>query len=87
MDKYIIEVRNSKGELDFKKERELKEKYPEFFSNTRCPRCGSSHVPTFTIDRLCWVASYGGGRNQPMGPMELGKFMNSIGISYRKKYW
>ena len=77
MKKYIIEVRDENGKLvDFETEEKKKKEHPEFFTQRE-----------YTIDRLCWLASYAGGRNTPMGPMQLGEFMKSIGISYRVKYW
>ena len=68
--KYIIEVRDENGALNPELERELSEKYPEFFESEE-----------FSIFNLCWLASYAGGRNKPLGPMELGDFMKSIGLS------
>lgn len=76
MDKYIIEVRDSEGKLDSEKEKELRKSHPEFFTK-----------PHYNIDELTWKASYAGGRNKAMGPMELPEFMDSIGLSYRVKYW
>ena len=74
--KYIIEVRNEVGQLDLEREKEVAQAHPYLFSKT-----------TFTIDDLCHYASYGQGRNNPSGPMELPKFMQEIGVSYRQKYW
>lgn len=76
MYKYIIEVRDSDGNFNPDLKRELSKKYPEFFESEE-----------FTMFNLCWLASYAGGRNNPLGPMELGDFMKSIGLSYREKYW
>lgn len=74
--KYIIEVRDADGKLDFRKEEEVKKAHPYLFSKRE-----------FTIDDLTWYASYGQGRNNPSGPSELPAFMKGIGISYRVKYW
>jgi hypothetical protein len=74
--KYIIEVRDQDGKLDFVKEEIKKKEYPYLFSK-----------PYFTIDQLCYYASYGQGRNNRIGPMKLGQFMSEIGICYRMKTW
>ena len=76
MKRYIIEIRDADGNLDREAEREKKQAYPYLFSKA-----------TYSIDHLCYYASYGQGRNKPLGPLELGEFMNSIGISYRQKTW
>ena len=76
MKKYIIEVRDENGQLDFKAERIKQEEHPYLFSK------GS-----FSIDDLCYYMSFGQDRNKPSGPMELPAFMDSIGISYREKTW
>jgi hypothetical protein len=75
-ERYIVEVRNEKGELDFEKEKQVQRRHP--FLALR---------QTFSMDELCWYASYGQGRNKPMGPMEIGEFYKSIGVSYRCKTW
>lgn len=72
----IIEVRDEDGKLDFRKEDEVKKQHPYLFSK-----------PTFTIDQLCYYMSFGQGRNNPSGPMQLAAFMKEIGASYRVKYW
>lgn len=74
--RYIIEVRDASGNLDFAAEPQKRKEHPYLFSKRE-----------FTIDDLCYYASYGQGRNNPSGPFELGEFMNSIGISYRVKTW
>jgi len=74
--KFLIEVRDDNGKLDFKKEEEVRKAHPYLFSK-----------PEFTIDQLCYYASYGQGRDNPSGPMELPIFMESIGVSYRMKTW
>lgn len=74
--KYIIEVRDENGKLDFRKEDEVRKIHPYLFSKQ-----------TFTIDDLCYYMSYGQGRNKPSGPMQLPEFMKSISVSYRFKYW
>lgn len=74
--KYIIECRKPDGSLDFEGEIYLRKKHPYLFSK-----------PHFSIDRLCWWASYGEKRNKPLGPQELPAFMRSIGASYREKSW
>ena len=76
MNHYIVEVRNDQGQLDLSKEEQLRTEHPYLFTK-----------PAFTMDELCHYASYGQGRNKPTGPLELGDFMQSIGISYRFKYW
>jgi hypothetical protein len=75
-EKYIIEVRDQDGKLDFGSEKLRRKEHPYLFSK-----------PEFTIDELCYYASYGQQRNNPSGPMQLGQFMNQIGISYRVKTW
>lgn len=75
-EKYIIEVRDESGQLDFAAEIEKKKEHPYLFSKRE-----------FSIDDLCYYASYGQGRDNPSGPMELFDFMKSIGISYRRKTW
>jgi hypothetical protein len=74
--KYIIEVRDSEGKLDFKKEEVVRKAHPYLFKK-----------PTYSIDELCYYMSFGQGRNQPSGPMQLSDFMKSINVSYRVKYW
>jgi len=76
MKKYIIEVRDSNGNLDFRREERVRKDHPYLFSKR-----------AFTIDDLCYYASYGQGRNNPSGPMELPQFLNTIGVSYRIKNW
>jgi len=75
-EKYVIEVRDTEGRLDFKKEAIKRKEHPYLFSKQE-----------YSIDDLCYYASFGQDRDCPMGPMQLGDFFNSIGISYRKKYW
>ena len=75
-EKYIIEVRDNNGKLDFQMEDKRREEHPYLFSK-----------PTFTVDQLCYYMSYGQNRDQPSGPMELDAFMKEIGISYRVKTW
>ena len=76
MQRFIIEVRDETGTLNFEKEKEKKKEHPYLFSK-----------PTFSIDELCYYMSFGQGRNNPSGPMQLSAFMLSIGISYRLKTW
>jgi hypothetical protein len=75
-DRYIIEVRHADGSLDFDGELRKRKEHPYLFEKHH-----------YSIDNLCYYASYGQGRNNPSGPMELPAFMASIGISYRKKTW
>lgn len=75
-DKYIIEVRDEKGLLDFRKEEQVQKQHPYLFAQDE-----------YTIDELAHYASYGQDRNKPVGPMEMGPFYKEIGISYRRKYW
>ncbi len=75
-EKYIIEVRDADGKLDFRAEEKRRKEHPYLFSKTE-----------FTIDDLCYYMSYGQGRDNPSGPLQLNAFMGSIGISYRVKYW
>ncbi len=75
-DKYIIEVRDHKGQLDFRKEEIIQRQHPYLFTQTE-----------YTIDELTYYASYGQDRNNPVGPTEMGTFYKEIGISYRRKYW
>ena len=74
--KYIVEVRNADGSLDFANEPAVRKAHPYLFSKA-----------TFLIDELCYYASYGQDRNKPIGPMELPAFMKSIGATYRQKTW
>jgi len=76
MERYRIEVRGEDGKLDFDKENEKRKEHPYLFSMT-----------SFSIDQLCHYASFGQGRNNPIGPTELSSFMKDIGVSYRIKYW
>jgi hypothetical protein len=71
-DRYLVEVRDSEGKLDFEGEDHAREAHPYLFSKEY-----------FSIDELCYFASYGEGRNKGIGPMELPAFMKSIGVSYR----
>jgi hypothetical protein len=73
---WIIEVRDSEGRLDPEAEKTKRKEHPFLFSKK-----------TFRIDKLCWYASYGQGRSNPSGPMQLTEFMNSIGVSHRQKTW
>jgi hypothetical protein len=74
--KYIIEVRDEAGNLDFAKEREVRNQHPFLFSKQE-----------FTFDKLLWWASFGEGRNAPIGPVDLPEFMKSLGVTYRVKTW
>jgi hypothetical protein len=76
MNKFIIEVRDENGKLDFKKEMEIRRIHPVLFNRHE-----------YTLDELCHYASFGQGRNQPTGPLDLSKFFNPIGIFYRPKTW
>lgn len=77
MKTYIVEVRNPDCSLCFgKKEAAIERAHPYLFGRG-----------AFSIDELCYYASFGQGRNKPIGPMELPAFMNSIGVSYREKTW
>jgi hypothetical protein len=76
-EKYVIEARDEEGNLvGFEKEAEIKKKYPYLFSKSE-----------FTIDDLCYYASYGQGRDNPTGPPGLDEFLKSIGLTRRRKYW
>jgi hypothetical protein len=74
--KYIIEVRDENGKLDFANEPIRKKEHPYLFAKD-----------TYTIDDLCYYMSFGQGRDNPSGPLQLPEFMKSIGISYRVKTW
>ena len=74
--KYVIEVRDVNGNLDFRAEDVRRLEHPFLFSKRE-----------FTIDDLCYYMSFGQGRNKPSGPIDLKAFMDGIGISYREKYW
>ena len=74
--KYIIEVRDEEGKLDFEAEELRKKEHPYLFSKK-----------TFTIDQLCYYMSFGQNRDKPSGPMEVEAFMMDIGITYRRKTW
>ena len=75
-DKYIIEVRDEQGSLDLKNEPARRKAHPYLFSKN-----------TYSIDDLCHYMSYGQGRDDPKGPLDLPAFMKEIGITYRIKYW
>ena len=75
-EKFIIEVRDNDGKLDFEKEEVKRKEHPFLFSK-----------PTFSIDDLCSYMSFGQDRENPSGPFQLTAFMESIGISFRKKTW
>jgi hypothetical protein len=74
--KFIIEVRDSAGRLDFANEKIKRKEHPFLFSKRE-----------FTMDELCYYAAFGQGRNRRIGPMNLGEFMKEIGVSYRQKTW
>ncbi len=74
--KYVVEVRGPDGLLDFGKEQEVRKQHPYLFSK-----------PSFTIDELCYYASYGQGRDKPTGTMDVGEFLAGEGISHRAKDW
>ena len=74
--KYLVEVRDANGQLDFRKEDALRKTHPFLFSKRH-----------FTIDELAWWVSYGEGRNQPSGPSEVRTFLANIGFSIRPKTW
>lgn len=74
--KYLVEVRDEQGRLDFRKEDEVRKAHPYLFEKRE-----------YKIDDLEYYASYGQGRNTPMGPLELPAFMKSIGVTYRPKTW
>lgn len=76
MKTYIIEVRDANGKLDFQAEWCMMAVHPFLFRKHE-----------YTMDELCWWASYGEGRNKALGPMELGAFMKGIGVTYREKTW
>lgn len=74
---YMVECRHADGKLMTSKEsEEIRKKHP-FLDQCR----------SFTMDELCYYMSYGQGRNQPSGPMDLPAFMESIGFTYRKVTW
>lgn len=76
-EKYIVEVRDKQGLLaSLEEEQKVKTRHPYLFSKRE-----------FTIDDLCHYASYGQGRNNPSGPMDIYEFYREIGVSYRVKYW
>jgi hypothetical protein len=74
--KYIIEVRDEDGKLDFRREDVVRKQHPYLFSKRE-----------FTIDDLAYYVSFGQGRNTPVGPSGVAEFMADAGISYREKYW
>ena len=74
--KYIIEVRDVNGQLDFRAEDVKRLEHPFLFSKRE-----------FTIDDLTYYVSYGQGRDKPSGPMELPTFMAEAGIEYIIKTW
>jgi len=76
-EKYIVEIRDENGQLIYgEKEEKIRKSHPFLFSKQE-----------FTIDELCYYASYGQGRNTPIGPQRLWEIMDSFGVSYRKKTW
>lgn len=74
--KFIVEVRDQDGRLDFASEELRRKEHPFLFSK-----------PEFTLDELCHYASFGQGRDNPTGPLTLNGFMAQIGICYREKTW
>lgn len=74
--KYLVEVRDANGQLDFRKEDALRKTHPFLFSK---------HY--FTIDELAHWVSYGEGRDQPSGPSESRVFLANLGFSIRPKTW
>jgi len=74
--KYLAEVRDADGQLDFRKEEELRKVHPFLFGRSE-----------FTQDNLTWWASYGEGRNQPSTFAEARKFLACLGVSIRPKTW
>lgn len=75
--RYVVEVRDEDGKLKDEATREaVKKAHPYLFSKE-----------SFNIDNLCYYASYGQGRDNPLGPMQLPAFMKSVGATYREKYW
>jgi hypothetical protein len=52
--RFIIEVRDENGQLDFEAEKQKKKEHPYLFSKS-----------TFSIDHLCYYMSYGQGRDNP----------------------
>jgi hypothetical protein len=74
--RFIIEVRDEDGNLDFEAEKQKRQEYGYLFSKRQ-----------FTIDNLCYYMSFGQRRDKPSGPMQLPEFMEEIGISYRVKTW
>ena len=74
--KYLVEVRDAKGALDFKKEVEMRKEHPYLFSKS-----------VYTIDDLCYYVSYGKPKQGPSGPKETHSYLQSIGISVRVKTW
>lgn len=73
---WIVEVRDENGELDPKKEVSVRQAHPFLFSREE-----------YSIDSLCWYASYGQGRNESIGPMTLEAALREFGVSIRRKYW
>lgn len=75
--KYLVEVRDANGQLDFRKEDAMRKTHPFLFSKQ-----------FFTIDELAWWVSYGaGGRGMPSGPSEARAFLANLGFSIRPKTW
>jgi hypothetical protein len=73
---YLVEVRDAEGHLDSEREKAVKIEHSYLFSKIR-----------FSIDEMCYYASFGQGRDNPSGPMQLPEFMSSIGVSYRLITW
>jgi hypothetical protein len=74
--KYLVEARDSSGALDFAQENIARVRHPYLFSKS-----------TFTIDELCHYASYGQGRDTPIGPYELSTWLAEQGLACRPKTW
>lgn len=74
--KYIISGTDDSKNWTFGGEQKKKEEHPYLFTKDE-----------FTMNELCRYMSFGQGRDNPSGPMQLQAFMDSIGIIYRHKYW
>jgi len=73
---YLVEVRDTEGRLDFTGEQKVRKEHPYFFSKRE-----------FTMDDLCYFMSFGEGRDNPSGPVQLDAFMKEMGVTYREKTW
>lgn len=75
-DRFIIEVRDTRGKLDFEKEKVVREQHPYLFQRD-----------AYSLDDLLRYVSFGQGRDKPISPKELPKYLKDMGVTARRIYW